>query len=157
MRSLLTKAAVAAALAVSGPSSLCADCTVSTSDLNFGIYDTSGGSPTDGTGNVNVHCTFLIAVLLHYTVKLSPGGSGNYDVRQMQRDPAYALDYNLYINSSRSTIWGDGSGVTGYNAYTSLVGLLFHDRNFPVYGRIPAGQDVPTGSYSDTITVTVEY
>jgi spore coat protein U-like protein len=137
--------------------SLQAACTVSATDLNFGTYDTSAAGATDGTGNINVHCTFLIAIALHYTVKLSTGGSGTYTPREMQRDATYSLAYNLYVDSTRLTIWGDGSGSTDFDKFSSLLGLLVHDRNYPVYGRIPAQQNVPPGSYSDTITVTVEY
>ncbi len=148
----------AVALLLIGTVSLHAACTVTGTDLDFGTYDTNDGSVTDGVGNVNVHCTFLLAIALHYTVKLSTGGSGTYSPRQMAGPNAsYPLEYNLYTNSSRSIVWGDGSGVTGYNEFSSLLGLLVHDRNYPVYGRIPAQQNVPPGSYSDTITVTVEY
>lgn len=132
-------------------------CTVAATDLNFGVYDVFSGSATNGAGNVNVNCTFLIALALHYTVKLSTGTSGTYTLRKMQKDVSNLLNYNLYTNSGHTTVWGDGTGGTGYNEYTSLIGLLYHNRNYTVYGQIPAQQNVAAGSYSDTITVTVEY
>ncbi len=134
-----------------------AACTVTATDLNFGTYDVISGSPNDGAGNVNVNCHFLIALGLHYTVKLSTGGSGTYLSRQMQKNVSSQLNYNLYTNSGRTTVWGDGNGGTSYNVFTSLVGLLSHNRDYAVYGRIPAQQNVASGSYSDSIIVTLDY
>ena len=38
---------------------------------------------------------------------------------------------------------------------SNFIALLNLDQTTTVYGRIPAGQNVPPGSYSDTILVTV--
>ena len=38
-----------------------------------------------------------------------------------------------------------------------LLGLLTTIIHYPVYGRIPAGQNVPAGVYTDTIFVQVDY
>jgi spore coat protein U-like protein len=63
------------------------------------------------------------------------------------------LNYNLFVNAGRSTVWGDGA------AGTSTVFLKNVKKNRPVfttiYGRIPPGQDVSVGSYSDSLTVTI--
>jgi len=62
------------------------------------------------------------------------------------------LNYQLYSDSARSTIWGNTVGtdtVTG-----SGTGLAL---DHTVYGSIPAAQVVPAGSYQDTITVTISY
>lgn len=42
---------------------------------------------------------------------------------------------------------------------TSVLGLpcLAGSANHTVYGRIPAAQNVPSGAYADTITVTVTF
>jgi spore coat protein U-like protein len=51
------------------------------------------------------------------------------------------------------TVWGDGS------AGTSTVPLRKVNRNRPatttIYGRIPPGQNVSVGAYSDSVTVTI--
>jgi spore coat protein U-like protein len=64
------------------------------------------------------------------------------------------LNYNLFTNAARTTIWGDGT------AGTSRVSRNLRRNqpvNLTVYGRIPAGQDVRIGSYSETLTVTITY
>jgi len=63
------------------------------------------------------------------------------------------LAYNLYLDSTRLTIWGDGTGGTG-----TFSGMgTGSDVGTTVYGRIPAGQNVAVGTYSDLITVTVTF
>jgi len=70
--------------------------------------------------------------------------------RQMQSG-AYSLTYNLYTDSLRSIIWGDGTSGT------MLVGTTGTSATYAVYGRIPAAQDLPAGSYNDSITVTLTF
>jgi spore coat protein U-like protein len=125
--------------------SLLADCTVSASGVVFGSYDVFNPASLDGVGNVNVNCDPVIG----FTVKLSAGG-GSYSQREMSGTGG-VLDYNLYTNASRSIVWGDGAGGTGVGGGTG------GNVNLSVYGRIPAGQNLPAGSYGDTIVVTVEF
>jgi spore coat protein U-like protein len=75
-------------------------------------------------------------------------GVGTFAARQM-RSGAQSLVYNLYLDASHLSIWGDGSPGT------SLLSLSGTGGNYTVYGRIPAGQNVLVGGYSDTITVTL--
>lgn len=63
------------------------------------------------------------------------------------------LNYNLYRDSTRSTIWGDGTG--GSQTYTRSNPPLNQNINVNVFGRIPAGQDVSAGSYGATVTATI--
>jgi spore coat protein U-like protein len=62
------------------------------------------------------------------------------------------LGYDLYTNAGRSTVWGctttNDVDVTSTSSAANVM---------TVYGRIPAGQDVATGSYSDTVVVTVTF
>ncbi len=132
-------------LAAFSAPSLLADCTVSASGVVFGSYDVFNPGALDGAGNINVSCDPVTG----FTVKLSSGG-GSYAQREMTGTSG-VLDYNLYTNASRSIVWGDGTGGT------SVGGGTGDNVNLPVYGRIPAGQNLPAGSYGDTIVVTVEF
>lgn len=137
-------------------------CTVTTTAVAFGIYDPFSPTDHDAAGNVNVACTvpLLIGILVTYNVKLDKGSySSTLSTRQMDNGNGNRLDYNLYTNSSRSTIWGDDT--EGYASRTISKGLLslisFND-DLPVYGRIPAGQtSAAAGNYSDSVLVTVTY
>jgi spore coat protein U-like protein len=61
------------------------------------------------------------------------------------------LSYQLYSDSGLTTVWGNtsgtGVGVTGTGAAVSTT----------VYGSVAAGQNVPTGSYADTVAATVTF
>lgn len=120
-------------------------CTVTAQGVAFGGYDTLSSSPTDSVGNVQVLCLTPIS----FTVSLD-AGSGTYTQRIMTGG-ADQLGYNLYTDASRVTVWGDGLGATSSVSATGVTVDL------PVYGRIPAQQNVPANSYGDTITVTVSY
>lgn len=70
------------------------------------------------------------------------------------------LNYDLYTNSTRTTIWGDGTGSTQVVADSLTVPALFgtSNKDNTVYGRIPGSQSTTrTGSYNDSITVTITY
>lgn len=135
-----------------------ADCTVSASSVDYGTYDVFNLSDADAAGNVRVSCSLLglISLLVNYDILLSTGLSGSYAPRKMYNG-SNVLTYNLYTTSSRTTVWGDGTGGTSFINDGYLLGLLTVTLDYPVYGRLPAQQDVPAGLYSDTITVTVNY
>ena len=128
-----------------------ADCTVSTEDVDFGIYEPMTPSPLDGTGNVEVDCTGGFAFVV---VRLAPGRSGAATNRFMTSG-SDQLFYNLFTDAARTTVWGDGSGGTGL-----VVRLKFRGRrvfDIPVYGRVFASQDAVPGFYTDDIVVTVTF
>lgn len=140
------RAAVLAAglIAVSATPASAAVCILSSTGVAFGNYNTLTSSALDGAGDISVSCDVLSSV----TVKLS-AGSGTIEQRVMTAGTAQ-LNYNLYTDSGRTTVWGDG--ITG--STVSATGVLI---TFPVYGRIPALQNVVAGSYGDSITITVSY
>ncbi|KRC81574.1 spore coat U domain-containing protein [Sphingomonas sp. Root241] len=140
--------------AACAPLSLCS-CTVTASGVSFGNYNVVNASPTDSTGTVRVQCTLLVALAGSFTVDLSTGSSGTYAQRTLRNGPS-VLDYNLYTDVARTQIWGNGSGGS-FRITRNFTALLSVDQTMTVYGRIRAGQNVPAGSYSDTIIVTVTY
>lgn len=68
--------------------------------------------------------------------------------------PISTLSYNLYADSSRRLILGDGSRGTSRLLPAPGNGSRFV---YPMFGVIPPGQRVPAGHYSDTIQVEVEF
>lgn len=128
------------------------ECTVSAVPVQFGQYDSSDPSPVDAVGSVYVSCTSATA----FTVKLDAGSnsSGSFDPRRMRSaGTGGILSYNLYRDSARAEVWGDGTGNTFIQTRVGTGG----DVNLNVYGRLSGGQDVSAGTYGDTITVTVEW
>ncbi|HUJ14353.1 MAG TPA: spore coat U domain-containing protein [Thermoanaerobaculia bacterium] len=129
-----------------------AECTVSTSALNFGGYDpvvANSATPKDGTATVDVYCTKGALA----SVALDTGSHASGSTRRMLGSSGDFLNYELYRDASRTTVWNSTNIDTG----TSASRLTPINGGFTVYGRIPAGQDVSVGNYSDTVLVTVSY
>lgn len=149
-------AAVALTCGLMPSAAMALACSVSTLPANFGIYNPLLTTPLSTTGTINVACTCTIAVdclAFSYRIEMSAGQSGNTAAREMRAGTG-RLRYNLYSNVGFSSVWGTG------NAGLSMLYLitLFGSRQTAtVYARMPAGQVVPAGSYTDSPTVTVFY
>lgn len=149
-RALLAAALLAAPLACAPA----AACTISATGVAFGAYDPLSTTHDDSTGTVNLGCPPAVSAPI---VALSAGGAGTFSPRRMAGG-AFNLDYNLYSDSGRTTIWGDGTG--GTSTVTLSGGTVSAGtRNFSrtIYGRIPRLQNVGAGAYGDTITLTVTF
>lgn len=133
-------------------------CAVSATSVNFGIYDSLSQDAVDSTGNVEVSCgSDEIGDAISYTIELSGAGRGT-SPRTLVLNSKNELNYNLYTDAGRVSIWGDGSGSTQpvVDSYSFPV-LCCVLRNYTAYGRINSGQNVAPGLYSDTIIVTVSW
>jgi len=127
--------------------------------LAFGNYNPTTATPTDNTTVINVVGTVTglgILVSLSYSIGLSAGAGGTIADRRLAGPSGGSLPYNLYTTNARTVVWGAAGASDSYDALASLGGTSV-SRNYTVYGRIPVGQYVPPGSYSNTITVTVTY
>ncbi len=130
-----------------------ASCSVSTTSVAFGTYDVFSSSPADTTGSVSFTCNGAASI----EIRLDKGvGSGaNFSRRRLTGPASDTLNYNLYLDASRSTIWGDGTGST--SKYTNANPPINTPVVVTIYGRISAGQDVSTGAYTDSVTVTINF
>ena len=150
-------AILALALGGLGGSAYGASCTVSSSGVNFGVYNIFSTADHDDTGIITVTCTGLLLIGVSYTIRLSTGGSNSYASRLMSDGAGHSLAYNLYTNSSHTTVWGDGTGGTGTVSAVFLLGILTQHRDHDIYGRIFKEQNAYAGSYNDSITITISY
>jgi len=116
--------------------------------LAFGNYDPNSGTNLDGQTTINVSCTNGTTADL----ELDLGGNADGTTRRMAdvTNGTSFLEYELYSDSGRTTVWGTGGDAITYTGQ----GVLSAE-NDTVYGRVPSGQDVTVESYSDTITVTL--
>ncbi|MFB9059440.1 MULTISPECIES: Csu type fimbrial protein [Sphingobium] len=125
-------------------------CAVSANPLNFGNYDPTSATPLDATTNLSVLCT----VGTSFTVGLNAGAASGATVTARRMvNGANILNYALYREAARTNIWGNTPGTDMPPATTAPI----LPTALTVYGRIPAGQNVPAGGYADTVTVTVNY
>jgi len=128
-----------------------AQCSVTAVNLTFPAVDPLS-SQTDGATTVSVKCTKNSP----YTVGLNAGTTAGSTIAQrLMANGADLMDYNLYTDAGRSSIWGNsaGSWVSGTGAGMGTAQVL------NVYGRVAAGQtNLAVGTFTEpTITVTVTY
>lgn len=132
-------------------------CTASASTLSFGVYNPQASGNVDNTGNITVTCQATISLLVSYTVKLSAGNSALFSQRKLTGTTT-PMNYQVYLDSTRSTIWGDGSTSTSFILDGYLLQVLTPVvKQYTVYGRIPGSQNVAAGAYTDTLTILVTY
>jgi spore coat protein U-like protein len=127
-------------------------CAASATGVAFGTYTPMTPTPLLSTGTVTVQCyTFLPSSV---TVTLSTGASGNYTSRSLTSG-SNTLRYNLFVNAALTQIWGNGGG--GSQSQSLTVNGFPGTATATIYGAVTALQDPAPGSYTDTITVTVNY
>ncbi len=128
------------------------ECQTTAATLSFGTYQpigTHATAPLDNQTALNVYCTRKAVATIAML-------AGNYPLgaqRRMRSTSNDFLGYDLFSNSGMSAIW-DGANtvsVTSASKFTPLGGGV------PLYGRIPAGQDVSAGTYQDTVQALVNY
>jgi spore coat protein U-like protein len=145
--------------------SMCSSFT-GTGTLALGNY-----SGTDVAGNTSftVMCAFEASPTTNFTIS----GGNNYNHNTSQLCGGYAcrwmktgtdyLYYQLYQDSGKTQVWsfststGTGNGINGATNTVTPAGNAAN-MTLSVYGDVPAGQyGSPVGSYSDSVTVTVNY
>lgn len=140
-------------------STVSSSCSAPTTEaLSFGTYNPLSGSAATASANITITCTNTTAIT---SITLNAGsGTGTINARKMEKggtDTTKTLNYNLYTSSANTTIWGDGTSGNSTNNVSGNAGTG-SAQTLVVYGTIPANQtDVEPGSYSDTITVTINY
>jgi spore coat protein U-like protein len=130
------------------------NCSITTTPVAFGVYNVFDAFPLDSTGNIHVTC---LGWLRSASVWLSKGNGPSTTQRQMVSwHPILGqshLDYNLYLDAAHTQVWGDPNPYS----YNTNIRLFFLDVSLDIYGRIRQEQDVPAGSYTDTVTVSINF
>jgi spore coat protein U-like protein len=131
-----------------------AACIVTAPNLSFGPYDGLSGAPATTSANIVVSCDESPAATV--TILLGPSAvSGGFFPRRMRQDAGSdLLSYNFYADPGASAVWGDGSGGTAIRSDRVLKNKPW---TVTIYGRVPPGQDVAAGSYSDLLTITINF
>jgi spore coat protein U domain-containing protein, fimbrial subunit CupE1/2/3/6 len=131
-----------------------ANCSFQTvTSVSFGTYDVFSLVHLDTTATFSYKCSPPVTTPVLY---LSAGGAGSFNPRRMSGPVGTTAQYNLYLDSSRATIWGDGTGGSSYITAPDPVSAsqLF---TYTIYARVFAGQDLVAGAYSDSVTITINF
>ncbi len=125
-----------------------ASCTVSVSNMDFGVIDAAVIAPVDQTATVTVSCTNQA----DYTVGLDQGThsgvASGLSARNMANG-AQLLAYNLYQDAARTITWGLAPGAAGLGTGSNQA--------ITVFGRILPHQQALAGTYTDSVVVVVTY
>ncbi|GGX19794.1 hypothetical protein GCM10007242_28390 [Pigmentiphaga litoralis] len=125
-------------------------CAISTAPIAFGAYDAVTKAEINTTGSVTVTCTLGAATVVKLNQGLNPTGPSTdaVPVRQMISG-ANLLPYSLSTEATMATVWENLTGVAHTGTGTATI--------LTVYGRIAADQNVPAGTYADTVVATVTF
>lgn len=152
--------ALLAALALApGPAAAAVSCSGGSVTLAFGGYDVLSAAPADAQASLVVTCTRNGgAPTTTIEVGLGPSlTSGSVQNRQMAGPGGYLLNYNVYQDATRLTVWGDTSGVDTMSQDLTLPNKATGSVTFTLFGRLFQGQDVSAGSYNDSLLITVSF
>ena len=127
-------------------------CSISTTSIVFGTYDVLNPTALDTNGSLIYRCEGRDH---NIQISLDQGGAPSFATRRMLSS-GNQLFFNLFLDAARTVIWGDGTGGTQF-LFVRNPQPNNRDISVPIYGRIPALQDVKVGNYTNTITVTINF
>lgn len=121
-------------------------CDISTNPMSFSAYDPSVPYDASAVGTISIACNLPQRL----TISLITSDACS---RRYLRFGLNLLAYNLYQDSGHSIVWGSLNPICGQVLTTTVV---FRDQ-FSVYGVIPRAQNVRAGTYSDVVTIQVNF
>lgn len=122
------------------------NCTMAPSVMNFGVVKPSSTRHTDAVATASVLCTSQTP----YLVRFSGGNAAPVGQRHMvQAGQPLPLSYQVYADAARTTVLQNTTGLSGTGAGVA--------QQYALYGRVFSNQFPSPGTYSDTLTMTVEY
>lgn len=125
-------------------------CSVADTALTFGAVNPTNGIVVPVTANVSVTCTLGTS----FSVGLGDGQNLNSGSRRLRRGATSDyLRYELYKDLTMLARFGD----SGAGDRAAGLGLGIAATPITVYGAIPAGQTATSGSYADTVQITLYY
>lgn len=148
----------------SGAQAQCIICSCSASvptPVSFGSYNPTSTVDLDIAGRITLSCLSVAVpttIAVSIALNAGTGSGGSFTPRRMRFGATNTLNYNLFTTAGRTTIWGTGTGGSSVRTDSiplSLLGTV--SRSYDVFGRIPSGQNVPPGLYTDTVTVTFTF
>jgi len=127
-----------------------ADCRIVTSDLAFADYDPLLHNATeqlDAAAQVSMVCTRGAQASI-----IIDGGRHSTGSNRALTGGTQRVSYQLYRDEGRTQVWGSGGSVLRF-----VSNGVDRPEQVTVYGRIPPGQEVQSGVYTDVVTATVDF
>ncbi|MCW5793688.1 MAG: spore coat protein U domain-containing protein [Nitrospira sp.] len=130
-------------------------CSVSTNGMEFGVFHRES---VTGKGSIDIACHRGI----DYHVTLGAGAHyepGTHTRHMEGSSPRHKLSYRLYQDVGHFIEWGDRGYANTFPEGVSIRGTGTNQKqSLVIYGQIPASNgQLPAGSYSDTVLVTLHF
>ena len=125
-------------------------CNLQARSFDFGGYDDASPSSVLAAMTFDLRCSGIGTAAPVVTAGPS-ANTGDYQDRRMNGPGGSQLRYQLFTNSSRTIVWGDGTRDT----QAVVVTAPGDNKSFNIYGEIFANQSGEVGRYRDVIVVTV--
>lgn len=159
LRAALGALGAAAAIAGATPAHAVLGCNFNITNIAFGNINLLANTNFDTTGTLTANCTGGVA---NSTARICPnlnagsGGTTTGNPRFMLNG-ANQLNYNLYSNAARTTVWGSYLwAFTSFTAPTLNIALNSSgagNGSLTIYGRVNSGQQTKAaGSYLSTFS-----
>ncbi len=116
----------------------------------FGTYNVFDAAARLSSGGIVFECS---GVQPSDTVTIEISGATDATVLRGMTAGSHVLRYQLYLDAARTIVWGTGAGGTA--TYGPVLPADGVPTSVPIYGRVPARQDVGAGAYSDSLLVTL--
>jgi spore coat protein U-like protein len=123
--------------------------TINSPEIGFEDYVADDTSDNTKNANLTVKCTKGAT----FNISLDKGANGSSTTSRLLKNTASSDTLTYSLSKEGGSNWGEGSEkLTATGA-----GLLTTASSFTIYGKIDALQDVPVGTYSDTVQVSIDY
>jgi spore coat protein U-like protein len=122
-------------------------CTVAGATLDFGTY--SSGQAGDLTGFARINYNNCPTGQLRF--ELNGGANGTTTARKLSDGKGGLLNYGVFRDSARTQNFGQGSDAKLVTLSAPGSGQI------SIYGKIPGGQVVAGGTYTDTVVITLDF
>ncbi|MDD9937443.1 MAG: spore coat U domain-containing protein [Myxococcales bacterium] len=129
-------------------------CVLGTAPMALGTYAARtihAASPLDFAGTITLDCVAGTSARLSLDDGQNPA-AGSTDAAPLRRmsDGSEHIDYNLYSDAARTSVWGTGAAgePAPVNTFPSALSI---------YGRVPPGQATSPGNYTDTVLLTASF
>lgn len=137
--------------------SVAQNCLINSPTLAFGAYDPI---VTNATSALQAQATATFTCTQGATAVYVTANTGNNaahasgTTRAMNGTGSTYLSYDLYTDSGYSTLWNatNSGGHTFQPTFASS-----QTATATIYGSIPAGQNVQVSTYSDSVTMTINF
>jgi len=137
----------------------CAVTTSSSSNIAFSAVN-SGGTATSSNGSFSVNCSNGTPFYVGLAPQNVSSNTGAGTMKGAIGSNNNTITYQLYQNSGLNNVWGNtatstsaGNGVSGTGAGMSASKAVSET----VYAAVTGSTDVTPDTYSDTVTINVNF